>query len=83
MKSIDIRKDLTDEWKVRGLQDEREYAMLTNVIYREWAGMTAGEYKRTRNGKKMGQKVISPLNAADAGALDVDEGPASLPENKV
>ena len=57
LKSIDIRKDLTDEWKARGLQDEREYAMLTNVIYREWAGMTA-----------------------DAGALDVGDGPASLPE---
>ena len=57
LKSIDIRKDLTDEWKARGLQDEREYAMLTNVIYREWAGMTAG-----------------------AGALDVDDGPAPLPE---
>ena len=41
LKSIDICKDLTDEWKARGLQDEREYAMLTNVIYREWAGMTA------------------------------------------
>ena len=138
LKSIDIRKDLTDEWKARGLQDEREYAMLTNVIYREWAGMTAGEYKcfkglkkqnlrdnmtnmelilsmlaeestrqissatrpktiqdhsrvaksgggvaknaRLEIEKKTGQKVVSPLNAADAGALDVDDGPTPLPE---
>ena len=46
LKSIDIRKDLTDEWKARGIEDEREYASLTNTIYKTWAGMTAGEYKR-------------------------------------
>ena len=137
LKSIDIRKDLTDEWKTRGLQDEKAYAMLTNIIYREWAGMTAGEYKRfkglkkqnlrdnmtnmelilsmlaeestrqissttkpktifdhsrvAKSGggvaknarleieKKTGRKVISPLNAADTGALDVDDGPSPLP----
>jgi len=137
LKSIDIRKDLTDEWKARGLEDERAYAMLTNVIYREWSGMTAGEYKRfkglkkqnlrdnmtnmelilsmlaeestrqissatkpktimdhsrvAKSGggvartarveieKKTGRKVISPQNAADTGALDVDEGPSALP----
>ena len=140
LKSIDIRKDLTDEWKARGLQDEKAYAMLTNVIYREWAGMTAGEYKRfkglkkqnlrdnmtnmelilsmlaeestrqissatrpktimdhsrvAKSGggiaknarleieKKTGLKVISPLNAADTGALDVEDGPTPLPSPK-
>ena len=140
LKSIDIRKDLTDEWKARGLQDEKAYAMLTNVIYREWAGMTAGEYKRfkglkkqnlrdnmtnmelilsmlaeestrqissatrpktimdhsrvAKSGggiaknarleieKKTGLKVISPLNAADTGALDVEDGLTPLPSPK-
>ena len=140
LKSIDIRKDLTDEWKARGLQDEKAYAMLTNVIYREWAGMTAGEYKRfkglkkqnlrdnmtnmelilsmlaeestrqissatrpktimdhsrvAKSGggvaknarleieKKTGLKVISPLNAVDTGALDVEDGPTPLPSPK-
>ena len=130
LKSIDIRKDLTDEWKARGIEDEREYASLTNTIYKTWAGMTAGEYKRfkglrkqnlrdnmtnmelilsmlaeestrqisaatrpdnmiehhkvatsgggvARNARieieqKTGRKVISPLNASDIGALDVD-----------
>lgn len=130
LKSIDIRKDLTDEWKARGVEDEREYANLTNTIYKTWAGMTAGEYKRfkglkkqnlrdnmtnmelilsmlaeestrqisastlpkdmighhkvARSGgsvarnarieieRKIGHKVISPLNASDTGALDVD-----------
>ena len=130
LKSIDIRKDLTDEWKARGIEDEREYASLTNTIYKTWSGMTAGEYKRfkglrkqnlrdnmtnmelilsmlaeestrqisaatrpdnmiehhkvatsgggvARNARieieqKTGRKVISPLNASDIGALDVD-----------
>ena len=130
LKSIDIRKDLTDEWKARGVEDEREYANLTNTIYKAWAGMTAGEYKRfkglrkqnlrdnmtnmelilsmlaeestreisastkpqnmvehhrvaasgggvARNARleieqKSGRKVISPLNASDTGALDVE-----------
>ena len=52
LKSIEIRKDLTDEWKARGLEDERDYASLTNTIYREWAGMTAGEYRRFKGLKK-------------------------------
>ena len=130
LKSIDIRKGLTDEWKERGLADEKQYALLTNIIYKAWAGMTAGQYKafkglrkqnlrdnmtdmelilsmlaeestreissatkprtlfehgkvaasggnvakkaRLELEKKTGRKVVSPLNAADAGALDVD-----------
>ena len=52
LKSIDIRKDLTDEWKARGIEDEREYASLTNTIYKTWAGMTAGEYKRFKGLRK-------------------------------
>lgn len=52
LKSIDIRKDLTDEWKARGIEDEREYASLTNTIYKTWAGMTAEEYKRFKGLKR-------------------------------
>ena len=137
LKSIDVRKGLTDEWKVRGLIDEREYAILTNIIYKTWSGMTAGQYKNFKGLKKQnlrdnmtdmelilsmlaeestreisaatkprtmlehgkvaqsgggvartarlelerktGQPVISPLNASDTGALDVD-GRDSLPQ---
>lgn len=132
IKSIEIRKDLTDEWKARGLDDEKDYAKLTNTIYKTWAGMTAGEYKRFKGLKKQnlrdnmtnmelilsmlaeestreisastlprnmiehhkvaasgggvaknarleierktGRKVISPLNASDTGALDIEGG---------
>lgn len=52
LKSIEIRKELTDEWKARGVEDEREYASLTNTIYKTWAGMTAGENKRFKGLKK-------------------------------
>ena len=52
LKSIDIRKDLTDEWKARGIEDEREYVSLTNTIYKTWSGMTAGEYKHFKGLKK-------------------------------
>ena len=52
LKSIEVRKDLTDEWKARGVSDERDYANLTNTIYKAWSGMTAGEYKRYKGLKK-------------------------------
>jgi len=52
LKSIDVRKDLTDEWKERGIFSEKDYAILTNVIYKAWSGMSAGEYKRFKGLKK-------------------------------
>ena len=42
LKSIEIRKDLTDEWKARGIGDEHEFANLTNTIYKAWSDMTTG-----------------------------------------
>ena len=46
LKSIEIRKDLTDEWKKRGLQEGVQFATLTDIIYSTWSGMTAKEYKQ-------------------------------------
>lgn len=46
LKSIEIRKELTDEWKKRGLQEGVQFASLTDIIYQTWAGKTAKEYKR-------------------------------------
>ena len=43
LKSIEIRKDLTDEWKRRGLEEGVQFATLTDIIYHTWAGMTARE----------------------------------------
>jgi prophage antirepressor-like protein len=52
LKSIEIRKDLTDEWKSRGLQEGIQFASLTDIIYKTWAGKTAKEYKKFKGLKK-------------------------------
>ena len=52
LKSIEIRKDLTDEWKRHGLQEGMQFATLTDIIYQTWSDMTAKEYKRFKGLKK-------------------------------
>ena len=52
LKSIEIRKELTDEWKNHGLQEGADFALLTDVIYKTWAGKTAKEYKQLKGLKK-------------------------------
>lgn len=46
IKTIEIRKGLTDEWKRSGVESELDYASLTDIMYRAWSGMTAHEYKK-------------------------------------
>ena len=46
IKTIEIRKALTDEWKRSGVESELDYASLTDIMYRAWSGMTAREYKK-------------------------------------
>ena len=52
LKSIEIRKDLTDEWKNHGLKEGVQFATLTDIIYKTWAGKTAKEYKEFKGLKK-------------------------------
>ncbi len=52
LKSIEIRKELTDEWKNRGVEEGTQFAFLTDIIYKEWAGKTAKEYKKFKGLKK-------------------------------
>ncbi len=52
LKSIEIRKDLTDEWKKRGLEEGVQFAALTDIIYKTWADKTAKEYKNYKGLKK-------------------------------
>ena len=52
LKSIEIRKDLTDEWKKRGLQEGVQFATLTDVIYQTWSDMTSKDYKQFKGLKK-------------------------------
>ena len=52
LKSIEVRKELTDEWKRHGLQEGVHFATLTDVIYKSWSDMTAREYKKFKGLKK-------------------------------
>lgn len=52
LKSIEIRKELTDEWKRHGLEEGMQFATLTDIIYQTWADKTTKEYKRFKGLKK-------------------------------
>lgn len=52
LKSIEIRKELTDEWKKRGLKEGQQFAILTDIITQAWAGRTTKEYKILKGLKK-------------------------------
>ena len=52
LKSIEVRKDLTDEWNRSGVTESRDYAILTNEITQAWSGKTVAEYKRHKGLKK-------------------------------
>jgi len=52
IKSIEVRKELTDEWKRTGVKEGMEYASLTDIITREWSGFTTKQYKHFKGLKK-------------------------------
>ena len=52
IKSIEVRKALTDEWDKSGVKRGKEYALLTNLMSKTWSGMTTGEYKKFKGLKK-------------------------------
>lgn len=139
MQGVEMRKELTDEWKARGIEEEKDYAILTNEMTKAWSGKSVREYKElkgltkqnlrdnmtnielvlnmlaevtttaiskarkpetfgqsvniAREGgsvagdarknieSRIGTTVISPLNASDKGALEIDNADA-LPLNE-
>ena len=52
IKTIEIRKGLTDEWKRSGVEMEQEYASLTDIMYRAWSGLNTREYKKLKGLRK-------------------------------
>lgn len=52
IKTIEIRKGLTDEWKRSGVESEQDYASLTDIMYRAWSGMNTREYKKHKGLRK-------------------------------
>ena len=58
VKSIEVRKALTDEWNRAGVQQGQQYASLTDIITREWSGKTTRQYKQFKGLKKEPRKVV-------------------------
>ena len=85
LKSIEIRKDLTDEWKKHGLQEGVQFATLTDIIYQTWSDMTAKEYKQFKGLKKenlrdnMTNKELVLNMLAELSTKEISE--ANNPEN--
>ena len=52
LKSIEIRKELTDEWQRTGITDNKDFAVLTNILTKTWSGKTVKEYKQPKGLKK-------------------------------
>lgn len=90
LKSIEIRKDLTDEWKRLGLQEGIEFATLTDIIYKTWADKTAKEYKQFKGLKKenlrdnMTNKELVLNMLAELSTKEISEStnPETFPEHK-
>jgi prophage antirepressor-like protein len=90
LKSIEIRKDLTNEWKARGLEEGAQFATLTDIIYKTWADKTAKEYKKFKGLKKenlrdnMTNKELVLNMLAELSTKEISEvaNPESFPEHE-
>ena len=88
--AIRIRNELTDEWKKRGVQKGKEYAILTDEISRAWSGMTTGQYKRLkgltkenlRDNKTDLELVLTMLAEASTTDISKTAKPQTFEENK-
>ena len=90
LKSIEIRKDLTDQWKIHNVEEGVQYASLTDIIYQTWAGKTAKEYKQLKALKKESLRdnmtneelVLNMLAELSATSITKAKNPQTLDENK-
>ena len=90
LRSIDIRNELTSEWNRVGVNEGREYAILTNEITKAWSGMTTNEYKQYKGLKKEGLRdnmtnlelVLNMLAEASTTAISKNENPDGFEESK-
>ena len=88
--AIRIRNELTDEWKKRGVQKGKEYAILTDEISRAWSGMTTGQYKRLKGLTKENLRdnmtdlelVLTMLAEASTTDISKTANPQTFEENK-
>ena len=89
LKSIEIRKDLTDQWKLHNVEEGIQYATLTDIIYQSWAGKTAKEYKHFKGLKKENLRdnmtneelVLNMLAELSTTSITKAKDPQNLAEN--
>lgn len=90
LKSIEIRKFLTDEWEARGVKEGLEFAILTDEITKAWTGLTTREYKKLKNLKKENLRdnmtnlelVLNMLAETATTEISEKRQPKNLNENK-
>jgi hypothetical protein len=90
IKSIEIRKELTDEWKNKGLKEEVHFASLTDIITKTWSGKTTKEYKQFKNLKKENLRdnmtntelVLNMLAELSTKNISESSNPKNLNEHK-
>ena len=89
LQTLEMRKELTDEWKERGITDKKDYALLTNEMTKAWSGLSVPEYKNLKGLKKENLRdnmtnielVLNMLAEVTTTALSRQEKPETLSEN--
>ena len=90
LKSIEVRKELTDEWNERGIKKGQEYAILTDEITKAWSGLSVKEYKKHKELKKENLRdnmtnlelVLNMLAEATTTEISKEKKPKTFTENK-
>ena len=90
LKSIRTRKELTDEWERSGVKEQRDFAMLTNILTKAWSGMTTGEYKQFKGLTKENLRdnmttlelALNTLAEAATTEISRNQNPKTIQENR-
>jgi hypothetical protein len=91
LKSIDVRKELTDEWEQRGVKQGQEFAILTDEITKAWSGMYTKDYKQFKNLKKENLRdnmtnlelVLNMLAEATTTEISKEKQPQTFEQSKI
>lgn len=90
LKSIEVRKELTDEWENRGVKKDQEFATLTDIITQAWSGKTVGQYKNFKGLKKENLRdnmtnlelVLNMLAEATTTEISKENNPKTFEDNR-
>ena len=90
LKSIEVRKELTNEWEKRGVKQGQEFATLTDIITQAWSGNTVKQYKKIKNLKKENLRdnmtnlelVLNMLAEATTAEISKENNPKTFDDNK-